>query len=197
MLRPWGDPALTKAAYDGAHSQVFFCGSGLQSGQPNTPPDNTAYEGLVVRTPWRYPTKTDVATAAHAVKAGQCPDGLSNTLLVAEKHVRSDLYNGGAWFDDWGWADGWDPDQVRSTAFQPMNDADVLCFGGATGFSPFCGRNSLGEGDVWHFGSAHPTGINAVFGDGSVRPIAYTVDVILFNRLGGRNDEEHVDVSQL
>jgi prepilin-type processing-associated H-X9-DG protein len=45
------------------------------------------------------------------------------------------------------------------------------------------------------FGSAHPSGINALFGDGSIHMINFNVDVVLFNYLGGRNDDESVDLS--
>ena len=49
----------------------------------------------------------------------------------------------------------------------------------------YCGPNGTGgDGDVWQFGSAHTSGINAVFGDGSVHHIKFDVDVVLFNALG-------------
>src|SRR5262249_47953281 len=47
------------------------------------------------------------------------------------------------------------------------------------------------------FGSAHPSGINAVFADGSVRHIQYNVNPDLFNFLGHRADGAVVDLSGL
>ena len=38
------------------------------------------------------------------------------------------------------------------------------------------------------FGSAHPAGLNGLFGDGSVRPIAYGIDRRLWNALGHARD---------
>src|SRR5262249_34357511 len=38
------------------------------------------------------------------------------------------------------------------------------------------------------FGSAHPAGINSVFGDGSVHNIKYGIDPDVFNALGRMND---------
>ena len=189
---------MTQARYNN-NGGAFFCGS-TQSGNPNTPKDNTAYDGLIVRTPWRYKPQPEGAFAVNvnrATKPGQAIDGLSNTLLIAEKLVNSTSYASpiGTYSDDYGWSDGWDPDVMRLTAFQPMNDADPICQ--ATNVR-FCGPNGAGgDSDVWQFGSAHTTGINAVFGDGSVRQIAYTVDVILFNNLGGKSDGEVIDASQL
>jgi hypothetical protein len=87
-------------------------------------------------------------------------------------------YKSGDWHDDRGWTDGWDPDVMRSTGFKPEPDQNV-------------------ESDVgYQFGSAH-SNINCVFGDGSVRPINYSVDQILFNRLGDRMDGAVIDMSKL
>jgi hypothetical protein len=124
---------------------------------------------------------------------------MSNTLVVSEKIVRSDLYAGAldgaggySWSDDRGWSDGWDPDTIRTTAAVPRSDSDSFCFTPAT--SRFCtGANS----EVFLFGSAHPTGVNAVFADGATRAISYDVDGIVFNNFGTRNGEEHVDHNQL
>ncbi len=176
---------------------TFFCGY-PRAGDSSVPPDNTSYEGLIVRTPWRYKPQPDGAFARNvnfATKPKQATDGLSNTLLIAEKLVRSDQYGGGTASDDYGWSDGWDPDIMRVTAFQPMSDSDPICWSQSV---RYCGPNGTGgDSDVWQFGSAHTSGINGVFGDGSVHFIKFDVDVVLFNNLGGRADELHVDQSQL
>ena len=41
-------------------------------------------------------------------------------------------------------------------------------------------------------GSAHPTGVNACYADGSVRPIRYDVPVAILMRLADRRDGEAV-----
>ncbi len=38
------------------------------------------------------------------------------------------------------------------------------------------------------FGSAHPSGINIVFGDGSVRHLQFSVDRNVFNAIGHVSD---------
>ncbi len=195
QLAPWG--TMTAAIYTGTGS-TFFCTAG-QSGNGGIPPNNTAYEGLIVRTPWRFNPKPQGVFATnvnYATKPAEATDGLSNTLLIAEKLVRIGVYEGGTYSDDYGWSDGWDPDIMRSTGFQPMSDSDPLCLLPAI---RYCGPNEARttDTDVWQFGSAHSSGINSVFGDGSVHHIRFDVDVVLFNALGGRADELTVDLSQL
>jgi prepilin-type processing-associated H-X9-DG protein len=38
------------------------------------------------------------------------------------------------------------------------------------------------------FGSAHPGGVNAVFADGSVHHVVYSINPVLFNELGNKAD---------
>lgn len=123
------------------------------------------YDGVIVRS----------LVAPKRVTATMIADGLSNTLLVAEKWLSTANYASGAWHDDCGWADGWDPDTVRFTNYQPRPDARA----GGNGFE---------------FGSAHPGGMNAVFADGSIRMIRYGIDPVMFNRLGHRADGQLVEL---
>ena len=133
---------------------------------PGYQPDDVVYDGIIVRTPWKYITKTFAMGVPYAVKPGQIPDGQSNTLLIGEKYVKPDWYAGGlfVYSDDRGWTDGWDPDTMRSTCFQPMADDDPI------------GKNATLEApnkDQWFFGSAHSAVFNTVFADGSVHAIRY------------------------
>jgi len=112
---------------------------------------------------------------------GNIPDGTSNTLMIGEKQLNWQAYVTGDWHDDAGWADGWDPDVARYTGFEPRSDKQY----GQVGW----------EG--YRFGSAHATGMNGVFGDGSVRFIKYGVNATLFNAIGGRDDGQVVDLGGL
>src|SRR5262245_33510082 len=109
-------------------------------------------------------------------------DGTSNTLLIAEKQLHPARYTTGDWHDDAGWGDGWDPDVVRYTGFQPNPDSRYDNQGGWEGY---------------RFGSAHPTGINGLMGDGSVRHIPYSVNLAVFNALGTRNGGEVINLNDL
>jgi prepilin-type processing-associated H-X9-DG protein/prepilin-type N-terminal cleavage/methylation domain-containing protein len=128
-------------------------------------PVNAWYDGVIVR--------AHVAPAR--VTAAMIRDGLSNTMVIGEKWVSNLTYQTGSWHDDCGWADGWDPDVIRFTMMAPIPDT-----------------NTTGSG--YEFGSAHPGGINAVFADGSVRGIRYSISPELFNRLGHRADGQTVTI---
>jgi prepilin-type N-terminal cleavage/methylation domain-containing protein len=176
------------------------------------PPDNAIYDGVIVRAVWRW-TGMDTATGkqiglwsrnvTQLVKPAKIVDGTSKTLMIAEKYVRSDNYDGGGnhYSDDRGWIDGWDTDQMRSTCFVPVGDGDAIGYGtlqnyfaddfGPAGYGPF----PTGLYNVLHYGSAHPSTINSVFADGSVHSISFDVDVLVFNGLGTRDGEEALDLS--
>jgi prepilin-type N-terminal cleavage/methylation domain-containing protein len=176
------------------------------SGGTADPTDNKVYDGIIVRCPWlNFYARIAGSGKLNGrplrgvpglVKASEIIDGMSKTLLVAEKYVRNDNYVGSDALnsDDRGWADGWDADQMRSTCFPPMNDADPF------GFDPVMGRMFGDKGpfpfgnmyNVLHFGSAHIAGINVAFADGAVRMVGYDINPVVFNAMGTRNGEESV-----
>ena len=144
----------------------------ISSGQPNI------YDGIIVRINWWYADQEFKGGSAPTT-FGDIKDGASNTIVLAEKCLNPDEYLSGAWHDDRGWTDGWDPDTMRSTTFAPHQDSNQI---GDTGYL---------------FGSAHSGGFNAVFADGSVRRISYSVDRNVFCCLGHRQDHMPIDASQL
>jgi prepilin-type N-terminal cleavage/methylation domain-containing protein/prepilin-type processing-associated H-X9-DG protein len=109
-------------------------------------------------------------------------DGSSNTMLVSEKSVPVNWYGGQMWHDDVGPMAGWDPDIVRSTVNQPTYYPNPTQDKRLPDWSDETWNNGF------TFGSAHPSGINAVFGDGSVRMINYSVRDEVFNALGHKSD---------
>jgi prepilin-type processing-associated H-X9-DG protein len=122
-------------------------------------------------------------------------DGTSKTFMIAEKYVRSDQYESSRYSDDRGWADGWDADSMRSACYYPINDGDAIGF---TTMERYFGDQYVGSGsynnlyNVLHFGSAHTSGINAAFADGSVHMIGFNVDVVVFNGLASRDGDESI-----
>ncbi|MEO1498517.1 MAG: DUF1559 domain-containing protein [Planctomycetota bacterium] len=189
----------------GLLARSFF---GHKSGGP--PNANSVYDGVIVRTPYKdgppdaagNPTRIKVDRVTQLVSMANITDGTSKTMMVAEKYVRVDKYAGGERqnSDDRGWSDGWDADIMRVTSFAPISDSDGIGFdptwAGMFSDSDFPLAN---QWNVFHFGSAHPGGINAVFADGSVRTVSFDVDAELFNALGTRNgfarNEETLDMS--
>jgi len=131
---------------------------------------NQPYNGVIVRGgangsgPW-YGGRSTMTSIT---------DGTSNTLMISEKRLDKRNYFVGDWMDDSGWGDAWDPDVVRYT-------------GQATGPNPRPDANGVSG---YEFGSAHPSGINSLMADGSVRHINYNVNGATFNALGTRNGGE-------
>ena len=151
--------------------QAFWCNGGAWGGEPRP---NGVYDGVIVRTPYRIHScepssacnTANQNTPARGQKVPgnpsatapkQITDGLSNTMVLGEKYVRSDIYYGGlpsgrtlSASDDRGWADGWDPDTIRLTGFPPKSDSAGDCF--QKPIDVYC----TGDGpDVYLFGSAH------------------------------------------
>jgi prepilin-type N-terminal cleavage/methylation domain-containing protein/prepilin-type processing-associated H-X9-DG protein len=98
-------------------------------------------------------------------------DGTSMTLLVSEKRLNLRFLGRPQPDDDTGYATGWDQDTIRQTEIPPAPD-----YSAATGDG---GRR---------FGSSHPGNFNALFADGSVRPIPYSIPLSVFKALGDKRD---------
>jgi prepilin-type N-terminal cleavage/methylation domain-containing protein/prepilin-type processing-associated H-X9-DG protein len=120
---------------------------------------NTIYEGVIVRT----------LSAGAPSKMASILDGTSTTLMHAEKRLDTHNYSSGDWHDDSGWADGWDPDVIRCTAYGVQPDA-------------------WGVVNGYEIGSAHPGGVNGLFADGSVRNLSYTMSPTVLTYLANRRD---------
>jgi prepilin-type processing-associated H-X9-DG protein len=126
---------------------------------------------------WPKPPRpfTGVCYLRSQVALAQITDGLSHTYLVGEKNVR-DYASGVDEGDDQSMYSGDDFDIARWTprGWTPLFDT--------------AGTNNYGR-----FGSAHPTGCNFVFCDGSVRTIRFEIDPEAHRRLGNRQDGELID----
>lgn len=85
-------------------------------------------------------------------------DGLANTLMVSEKAYNMAYFKEPQFGDGLGFISGFGVNTLRSGAKRPVRDFD-----------------SEVEIKIDRFGSAHPHSMNALFADGSVRQIAYTL----------------------
>jgi len=95
-------------------------------------------------------------------------DGLANTFVIGEKRLNPNRYLTGDDQDNTGMCAGWEDDVIAMTV------------------QPF-GPDAAGA-STYQFGSAHPGGMNAVFGDGSVRSISYGISSAMLTALGDRRD---------
>jgi prepilin-type processing-associated H-X9-DG protein len=150
------------------------------------------FRGIIQRVDWDTLQGIHLGFTQRMTMA-RISDGTSNTLLASEKWVSQNYANGPPdtspqhpWKsgDDFGWADGWDYDSLRSCMFPPQSDG--------TGDEPKAVAAGSPVKENFQFGSAHPGGINTLFADGSVSTANYDIDVEAFNRLGHREDGEVV-----
>jgi prepilin-type processing-associated H-X9-DG protein len=105
-------------------------------------------------------------------------DGTTNVLLLAEKRLRVSSVGSEQSDDNEGYTTGWDHDMTRCASIVPKRDHR---------------NNAIGDGQG-RFGSSHPSGINVVLCDGSVRLISFNVNKLTFHRLGYRNDGQNFDL---
>ncbi len=110
-------------------------------------------------------------------------DGTSKTYLIGEKYLDPNNMMRGSLPND---------DQISVTGF----DQDTHCFTGFTKVFAYTPKRDLpGFLRSGLFGSAHITGCQFVFCDGSVRLINYDIDKVTHRNLGVRNDEETINVA--
>ena len=92
-------------------------------------------------------------------------DGSSNTYLIGEKSMNSDKYQTGTDFGDRGPAMGWVDNNTATNSIVRFAARPTV-------------KDHVGSCTACHdFGSAHPGVWNAALGDGSVRSIAYEIDL--------------------
>ena len=111
-----------------------------------------------------------ISTHRSEMAASEVIDGMSVTLLLAEKNLNPDRYFNGTCGADNG--DAWqgrDWDTARWTAAAPLPDTRGV--------------------DQWErFGGPHSTGLVAAACDGAVRLVTFRVDSALWRRLGNCQD---------
>jgi prepilin-type processing-associated H-X9-DG protein len=112
-----------------------------------------------------------VFRAASSVRFGDVTDGLSNTLMVGEKHVPRGM--DATYPFDCGLWDGHNP--LCSTR-------------GAGPDFPLAGSADTG----WKFGSRHPNVCQFVFCDGSVQALPKTINPVTLGLLAQRDDGQVV-----
>ncbi len=146
----------------GVRAMMDYAGNAGTDGLP--PAAGNGTDGLLVRSG---------AGLTIRLNADGIPDGASNTLLVSEKHLNVAMFGPDQWNDDEGYTAGYDQDTLGWALAQPSPDSRD-----AKEYSNYDGR----------FGSPHTNLFNAVFADGAVHAIRYTIDLTTFKRLCIRND---------
>ncbi len=120
------------------------------------------------------------------VKEAMVLDGASNTILLGEKYLNPDQYfTGTSGADNESMYTGYNNDNFRNGYYAAPNGPGRPPQQDRPGFS-----------DTFIFGSAHFGSCGFVFCDGSVRPISYSIDPLLFSWLCNRKDRQAVDGSK-
>jgi prepilin-type processing-associated H-X9-DG protein len=136
---------------------------------------NRTWDGVIViggvGRDYKLPAKITIAKVS---------DGLSKTIAVSEKAAWSQNYQStGSWYwDDPGWCrPEWYWNSVRAFDLPLLNDGDSNLTLPLVPGQPYAGpvRTSASLPEQG-FGSAHPGAFNALFADGSVHGISYTID---------------------
>jgi prepilin-type N-terminal cleavage/methylation domain-containing protein/prepilin-type processing-associated H-X9-DG protein len=112
------------------------------------------------------------------VRIANIKDGTSNTLLISERRLNLAHLGTPQYDDDVGYASGWDNDTIRQTDLPPKPDYFA----------------AMGDGEM-RFGSSHPGRFNAVFADGSIHSITYSINPTTFRLLGNMADGQPLPAS--
>ena len=180
---------------------VYWGGRTSAAASNTVVPTAGLFEGVIVRTPWfsnKAGPKAKVVDSG-TPSGGTAPtsnikDGTSSTMVVGEKFVYRDhisdgwpttLTAGQGGSDYHGWAGGWGPDTICSTAWPPV--PDISSDDPAAPADPT--QNP-------RFGAAHSSGFNAVFGDASTHYISYNIDPVIFDCMGNRQDQNPADLTK-
>ena len=139
-------------------------------------------KGMFVRT---WPTLPSASTATQQYRRlADITDGLSNTIAVGEKQCHQTVL-GTSGGDNERWNNsGWDEDNVRFGS----NSGGAA--GNEGGIAPDSQHPDSTKAQFWSrkFGSSHSSGINCLFGDGSIRNVSFSVDLEQFRRMCVIND---------
>ncbi len=130
-----------------------------------------------------WPDMSDRNGIAHQrsqVTVAEIRDGTSNTYLIGEKYLNPDDYTTGS-------------DEADNENLYVGVDNDHYRFTHPGFGVPRVDRSGTALSSI--FGSAHPSGWQAVLCDGSVRSLSYSIDPAIHSRLGNRRDGEAIDGS--
>jgi prepilin-type N-terminal cleavage/methylation domain-containing protein/prepilin-type processing-associated H-X9-DG protein len=196
-VMPWGS-VYAMGDYAGVMVEWGFQ---WQSTLPPDPNEPRTFLGIIAKA-GHLRTDTPSATVRYGtVSPASVTDGLSNTIMIAEKSVYVRNWQPGNW--DWwelpGWAFGADWPNMRLIGnwLPLLKDTD------ARPQWMYDSAGDIGRPAEFSFGSAHIGGVNALFGDGSVKTLNFSINAcgnsswsdstcVLYH-LGGRADGWIVD----
>jgi len=146
------------------------------------------------------------AGMTNVVRMASITDGTSNTMFVGEKFISPKYYQPGntgsgyrfQWGDLNGYTAGVGWDQIRYGRWSPMQDNNFMYYDAC--YDPTLASPRVCTGapnTVDMFGGAHAGGTPAVFCDGSVKLISYSISRPMMQNLTNRSDGNVIDWSQV
>jgi prepilin-type N-terminal cleavage/methylation domain-containing protein/prepilin-type processing-associated H-X9-DG protein len=167
----------------GTPNPLFFCPS-RRSTQTVTYKDNylpSLNGGLITHALCDYAASNKdgngIIQQFKPTRIADITDGTSQTLLVGEKRINLMFLGLRQTDDNQGYTAGYNLDTVRKTSRPPAQDYSA----------------PTGDG-LSMFGASHPGRFNALFADGSVRPISYSIDRTTFSLLGNKSDGQVINL---
>ncbi|HKM55281.1 MAG TPA: DUF1559 domain-containing protein, partial [Isosphaeraceae bacterium] len=152
------DPRYNNSGNPPGSGMIDYAGNaGTSTAEPSSGCKGNGFDGTVIRR--ADPTNSNRCGVINL--AASFPNGTSSIILVGEKVMNDALLGQNEPEDDQGYIDGWDWDIARWGDEQPQQD--------------FKDKNQ--QVNRYAFGSAHTVSFNAVFCDGSVRRVRYTVPI--------------------
>ncbi|MDO4569457.1 MAG: DUF1559 domain-containing protein [Planctomycetia bacterium] len=152
----------------------------LRSGHPWTYAEASDFDK---HSKWPTDRSSGIIAPYSEVTAGEVSDGLSNTISFGEKYLVPSGYDTSNLSDDNGVYAGGDVDSLRATS-----QYDWL--------APRRDREGYDACITEVFGSAHASGMTISLCDGAVRNLSYSVDSLVWARLGNRADGQIVTLPQ-
>lgn len=110
-------------------------------------------------------TGTTAELVVPTVRVTDLKSGASNTIIIGEKYVPADRYDGGAVGDDFP--------GIWTNTFSNVRYVTVDATTGNSTGGPYADRRATNYDNGTAFGAAHALAMNAAYGDGSVRRVLY------------------------
>ncbi len=205
QVAPWGS-VYAMNDYGGVMTEWLTNGSNdWRTTVPASSNAREAFGGIIAKAGQVRTDDPSLTEYFGTIRVASVSDGLSNTIAIAEKAVSNKQYQPRVW--DWwdlpGWAHGadWPNMRLAGNWIPLMQDSEWPRISWT--------NNANGPNWFWEpgFGSAHSAGFHAVFGDGSVRMLRYSIgnsgnagfsdnNSVLY-RLGKRHDGQTFNTNDI